>query len=351
VVIVPYRRVNEGLNLQTAIDTIIWYELAMNLFMYFQASQRAWRLGKQEEVRVYLPFYVGTAAHTKLRKLGGQSGAAAAFAGEPAKGELIKHVGADQTTLARLSASLEEDEALLSVETLMQTDDLAQIEAAFARRDEELREALKRGRQWFGVTDTLPERLATLLTQQAPDVWATRPPVLSLSVEEIFVQEEAIVVDVGDAAPTVSSMAEEEALPCETKLASASEQPVEVASLSHVEPEVMEETVVVEKAITQKLPNPVKVAVFGCEEDIRLARTRRSTRPRRTTPRPKNRTQVKDIPAFVAQDTAAPSPDTSTPLSTLWDLLTSTPDDSEPAGVTCPAPPPIPMPSQSSLWE
>src|SRR5207245_59307 len=102
------------------------------LFMYFQASQRAWRLGKEEEVRIYLPFYAGTATHTKLRKLGGQSGAAAAFAGEPAKGELIKHVGADQTTLARLSASLE-DEAIFDCEMPSVAEDLAEIEAAFAR--------------------------------------------------------------------------------------------------------------------------------------------------------------------------------------------------------------------------
>ena len=138
IVIVPYRRVNEGLNLQQVIDTIIWYEQSMNLFMYLQASQRAWRLGKQEEVRIYLPFYFGTAAHTKMRKLGGQSGAAAAFAGEPARGELIKHVGADQTTLARLSASLEEKALLDDADPAESNDDLAQIEAAFARRNEEL---------------------------------------------------------------------------------------------------------------------------------------------------------------------------------------------------------------------
>jgi hypothetical protein len=95
VIIVPYRRVNEGLNLQEAVDTVIWYEMAMNLFMLDQASRRAWRLGKREEVRIYYLVYAGTAGHAKLRKLGGQSGAAAAFAGEPAKGALIEHAGAD----------------------------------------------------------------------------------------------------------------------------------------------------------------------------------------------------------------------------------------------------------------
>jgi len=36
------------------------------------------------------------------------------------------------------------------------------LKAAFARRGEELQQALKRGRQWIGVVDTLPERLAAL---------------------------------------------------------------------------------------------------------------------------------------------------------------------------------------------
>ena len=110
VVIVPYRRVNEGLNLQSGIDTILWVEMALNLFMLDQASRRAWRLGKCEEVRIYYLAYANTAGHTKLRKLGQQSGAAAAFAGEPARGALIEHAGADKTTLARLSSLLEQSE-------------------------------------------------------------------------------------------------------------------------------------------------------------------------------------------------------------------------------------------------
>jgi len=44
VLLVPYRRVLEGLNLQK-VKTICWYELAMNLFMLDQASRRSWRLG------------------------------------------------------------------------------------------------------------------------------------------------------------------------------------------------------------------------------------------------------------------------------------------------------------------
>jgi len=166
VVIVPYRRVNEGLNLQRGIDTVIWFEMPMNLFMLDQASRRAWRLGKQEEVRIYYLVYAGTAGHYKLRKLGSQSGAAAAFAGEPARGALIEHAGADKTTLARLSHSLESMDE--EVPFFAQPEDETEaLKAAFARRDEELQQALKRGRQWIGVVDTLPERLAALHAEAA----------------------------------------------------------------------------------------------------------------------------------------------------------------------------------------
>src|SRR5215471_16469090 len=132
VVIVPYRRVNEGLNLQSGIDTIIWVEMALNLFMLDQASRRAWRLGKCEEVRIYYVAYANTAGHTKLRKLGQQSGAAAAFAGEPARGALIAHAGADKTTLARLSSLLEQSEGEQEV-----AEEEAVLKVVFARRAEE----------------------------------------------------------------------------------------------------------------------------------------------------------------------------------------------------------------------
>ncbi len=178
VVIVPYRRVNEGLNLQSAIDTVIWVEMALNLFMLDQASRRAWRLGKREEVRIYYMAYANTAGHTKLRKLGQQSGAAAAFAGEPARGALIEHAGADKTTLARLSSLLEqgvgehegeegddEDEEVslrLTGESEVAEEEAA-LKAVFARRAEELRLALARGREWLGgMQDDLAERLAAL---------------------------------------------------------------------------------------------------------------------------------------------------------------------------------------------
>src|SRR5579872_4230812 len=120
----------------------------------------AWRLGKREGVRIYYVAYANTAGHYKLRKLGRQSGAAAAFAGEPARGALIEHAGADKTTLARLSHSLESMDEEGAPFFSQPEDETEALKAAFARRSEELQQALKRGRQWIGVVDTLPERLA-----------------------------------------------------------------------------------------------------------------------------------------------------------------------------------------------
>ncbi|GCE46287.1 hypothetical protein KTH_11560 [Thermosporothrix hazakensis] len=192
VVIVPYARVNEGINLQSAVDTIIWYEMALNLYMLEQASRRAWRLGKREEVRIFYLAYAGSAAHRKLRKLGGQSGAAAAFAGEPARGALIEHAGADRTMLARFSASVEaelhelalladEDELPRDSEPL-EADDGAALKAAFARRAAEEHEALQRGRSWLGAQDHLPERLLLFASQERPSVWQQCPPPRSIIV-------------------------------------------------------------------------------------------------------------------------------------------------------------------------
>ena len=208
VVIVPYRRVNEGLNLQSAIDTILWFEMALNLFMLDQASRRAWRLGKREEMRIYYLAYANTVGHTKLRKLGQQSGAAAAFAGEPAHGALIEHAGADKTTLARLSSLLEQSEGeeggdgengvvLVSSEEEVAEEE-AVLKTVFAKRAEELRQALVRGREWLGgIKDDLAERLATLASCPTAmiSVWAERPLPLALSIARTTRQAEQIGVE------------------------------------------------------------------------------------------------------------------------------------------------------------
>jgi hypothetical protein len=201
VVIVPYRRVSEGLNLQ-CIDTVVWFEMAMNLFHLDQASRRAWRLGKRELVRLYYLVYAGTVAHKKLHKLGSQSGAATLFAGDTPDGELVRHAGADKTTLAKLSASMEARE-----------DDLA---AAFERRSSELSAALKQGREWIGVTDTLPERLAALRARivGSPSVKVSDAVAhQTLVVETAFVDAETIATEALAGMPLD--------LPCETPVAPA----------------------------------------------------------------------------------------------------------------------------------
>ncbi|GER88941.1 hypothetical protein KDW_31030 [Dictyobacter vulcani] len=181
VAIVPYSRVNEGINLQSVVDTIIWVEMALNLFMLEQASRRAWRLGKREEVRIYYLAYAGTVGHQKMRKLGAQSGAAAAFAGEPARGALIEEAGADETTLARFSATVEaellidEDVSSSSLLSLLSNDDTSELTQAFERRANEESQALKQGRTWFGASDTLPDRLPVFYSSIHPDVWAHTP--------------------------------------------------------------------------------------------------------------------------------------------------------------------------------
>jgi SAM-dependent methyltransferase len=164
VVLVPYRRVMEGLNLQQAIDVVIWYEMALNLFYLDQASRRHWRLGRREPAEIIYLAYAGSAAHRKLCKLASESGAAAAFAGEPAKGALVEHVGAHKTMLARLSSTLEALAEAGEPEETPLADGVA-LKAAFARRAEELAATLKAGRQWLGLVDRLPVRLAEFHAQ------------------------------------------------------------------------------------------------------------------------------------------------------------------------------------------
>ena len=145
VVIVGYRRVSEGLNLQI-IDTVVWHEMAQHLILLTQASQRAWRLGKQEEVRIFYLAYGGTVSHDKLKQLASQGGAAALFSGNAPQGGLAEHVGADQGALAQITQKL---------------GTASDLKAAFARRHQELTSAIAAGRDWLGIEhDSLPDRMA-----------------------------------------------------------------------------------------------------------------------------------------------------------------------------------------------
>jgi hypothetical protein len=156
VVIIGYRRVSEGLNLQI-VDTIVWFEMAQHLILLTQASQRAWRLGKHSEVRIFYLAYTGTVSHDKLKQLASQGGAAALFSGNAPRGGLAEHVGADQGALALITQKL---------------GAASDLSAAFARRHQELASAIAAGRDWLGVDhDSLPDRMAFIRAATPQPLW------------------------------------------------------------------------------------------------------------------------------------------------------------------------------------
>jgi hypothetical protein len=158
-VIVGYRRVSEGLNLQI-IDSIIWVEMAQHLILLTQASQRAWRRGKQEEVRIFYLAYAGTVSHDKLKQLASQGGAAALFSGNAPQGGLAQHVGADHGALAQITQKL---------------GTANELSVAFPRRHAELASAIAAGRDWLGIDhDSLPTVWPSF-EQRHPDRSGRRP--------------------------------------------------------------------------------------------------------------------------------------------------------------------------------
>jgi SAM-dependent methyltransferase len=363
VVIVPYRRVNEGLNLQSGIDTILWVEMALNLFMLDQASRRAWRLGKREEVRIYYLAYANTAGHTKLRKLGQQSGAAAAFAGEPARGALIEHAGADKTTLARLSSLLEQSEnedeeedasVLLTGESEVAEEEAA-LKAVFARRAEELRKALVRGREWLGgMQDDLAERFAALAASPvATSVWAARPHPL---VPSIRGARKAVRVE---AEQQGSDSQREPVIP----LPAVTTPVLPVAALSPVLPAETATTPpavapTAEPALVLLVGSRAEV-VFGRDEHIALARVRSRARRTRGYGEPLRRripVSEREIPSLTEEgeiEVGTEEQGQQVAMPSLWDLLVA-----PTSGATKASPPLLAAsshggqaPHQSHLWE
>ena len=373
VVIVPYRRVNEGLNLQSGIDSIIWVEMALNLFMLDQASRRAWRLGKREEVRIFYLAYANTAGHTKLRKLGQQSGAAAAFAGEPARGALIAHAGADKTTLARLSSLLEQregdDEAdeeanaplLLAGEREVAEEEAA-LKTVFAKRAEELRTALLRGRQWLGgVQDELGKRLAALAAcpDAAVSVWAERPRPLVASLPG--------AQEVRQGKAHKQPLADRQREPVTMPLPAVTAPALPVVAL----PPVQSSETMIDPSTPPPLmlpapePAPAPSAVgsragvvFGSEEHIALARLRsRARRSSRYGEPPKRRVPVseREIPSLTEGDAEVAEEEHKShavAMPSLWDVLVA------PTSGATQASPPLcassqhgHTPRQSRLWE
>jgi hypothetical protein len=328
VVIVPYRRVNEGLNLQSAIDTILWVEMALNLFMLDQASRRAWRLGKREEVRIYYLAYANTAGHTKLRKLGQQSGAAAAFAGEPARGALIEHAGADKTTLARLSSLLDqsagEEEEENVVLHLSGEQEVAQeeavLKAVFARRAEELHKALQRGREWLGgIKDDLAERLTALAAcpTASVSVWAERqlPSVLT-------VQRMHQATQVGVERPERKDERQPET---ETAGLVVTTPEFDTTLVSPMPPFEVTPTTLTEVTGSAPAIGSRAEVIFGRSEHIALARVRNRSRHKggyREMPRRRIPILEREIPSLVEGDQAdASEQNHSVQMPSLWDLL------------------------------
>jgi hypothetical protein len=373
VIIVPYRRVNEGLNLQSAVDTILWYEMAMNLFMLDQASRRAWRLGKREEMRIYYLTYAHTTGHSKLRRLGLQSGAAAAFAGEPARGALIHEAGADQTTLARLSSLLETDEredanllpALSEADDGAIAEEEGALKAVFRRRAEELQAALKAGRQFLGgIEDTLSAQLAALTqspTFVAP-VWDEMPVarVIGMAAQEpeqhrksspTVVESVVVRPHVADGQHSPVPGREVPVLP--TPLVSPQ---VPVVRIPHPPAAPLAGP---ESAVPLTAPRS-QVLVFGDAAHIQLARTRAGRKKRGAVEHPKRRMPVveRDIPAL---DVPALVPVASmngngraTPqvlLPSLWDVLTASTSPTPSAVPSLPISRPALAPRQTSLWD
>ena len=358
VVIVPYRRVNEGLNLQSGIDTILWVEMALNLFMLDQASRRAWRLGKCEEVRIYYLAYANTAGHTKLRKLGQQSGAAAAFAGEPARGALIEHAGADKTTLARLSSLLEQSDGDEEEQTPVLlagvhevAEEQAALKAVFAQRAEELREALVRGREWLGgMRDDLADRLATLATCPTASVWVEHPLPLALPIHKV---RRAAQVD---AEPSQHNGNQQEPVSTLPALAapvlSEAALPVDGIAPPPAMTPVSEPQFLPVLAIGSRAE-----VVFGRHEHIALAGVRSRVRRRGgsgETPRRRMAVSVRDIPPLVEDETAGMEEQRhQLTVPSLWGLLVA--PTSEAITMT-PMPFIVPphaqqAPRQPQLWE
>jgi hypothetical protein len=131
--------------------------MAQHLILLTQASQRAWQLGKQEEVRIFYLAYAGTVSHDKLKQLASQGGAAALFSGNAPQGGLAEHVGADQGALAQITQKL---------------DAASDLSVAFARRHAELTSAIAAGRDWLGIDyDSLPDRIAFIRAATPRPLW------------------------------------------------------------------------------------------------------------------------------------------------------------------------------------
>jgi hypothetical protein len=324
--------------------------------------------------------YAGTAGHQKLRKLGGQSGAAASFAGEPARGALIEEAGADRTTLARFSATVEA-ELLVDDEVgeddqqaLVDVSDEGELKAAFSRRSREEHEALKRGRTWIGATDTLAERIVAFFTGPQPPIWTMRPPRQQVRMIEglgasaaeettdvvVSAEETAAAIPVVPLAVDIAPEHDDGA----SLLPIASFPTIKVVKTNAEIPP----TIIVpsqkkgahQQEREQRLKRSLSTLIFGNADDIQRVRPSRgkATTKREGKKKPPIQVEVKEIPAIVIEEQLlprVPSPSKKKKKKgfdqkqTLWEFVAQEPV-AEPPPVRVAVPTPVAEPQQLTLF-
>ncbi|MEP7198542.1 MAG: hypothetical protein ABI874_01880 [Chloroflexota bacterium] len=94
-------RVQTGLNL-VAFQTIVYFEISYSLYLVYQASRRAWRLGQTEPVKVYYPIYKNAMEHRAVARVGQKLAAAQLLYGNDVVGGLVSEGNAGRGLLEEL---------------------------------------------------------------------------------------------------------------------------------------------------------------------------------------------------------------------------------------------------------
>lgn len=194
------------------------------------------------------------------------------------------------------------------------------LKAVFARRAEELRKALVRGREWLGgIQDDLTERLAALAASPAAtvSVWAMRPEVL---VSPIPRARKAMQVDAE----------QQQRDDGQRELVSTLPAPVlPAAALSPVRPDGIAASLPAVGPLPEPAPSPVVGSragvVFGRDEHIALARVRSRARRSRGYGEPLRRRMPvteREIPSLGEGEAAEREEQCrQVTMFSLWDLL------------------------------
>ena len=226
------------------------------------------------------------------------------------------------------------------------------LKAVFARRAEELRKALVRGREWLGgMRDDLTDRLAALAASPAAtvSVWAMRPQPLVSSLPRA---RKAVQVDAEQQQRDDSQREPVSTLPAPM---------LPAAALLPVLPDGIAASVPVVGPLPEPAPSLVVGSragvVFGRDEHIALARVRSRARRSRGYGEPLRRhmpVTERDIPSL-GEDEAAGKEEQCRQVTmfSLWDLLVA------PTSGAAKVSPPLfaasshggHVPQQSQLWE